>query len=192
MQIQLDLGLFKAVALARAKKDPRFYLNGVLLEAEGSKLFIVATDGRRLHFGVQNLSEPTSITIILDETCTANLLKIKSPFAEIDLSSGSASADGLQIRLTLEAGVYPNWRQVIKKGPSGPEENRDWAVNPSYLADLQAAAKHLGQRALKQQGVAMGRRDNQIIATVEGRSDFGALIMERLDPRPVQLPNLEK
>ncbi len=54
-------GLLERTAFAMAQQDVRYYLNGLLLEAEGDRIRAVATDGHRLAKTEAKLAKPVTV-----------------------------------------------------------------------------------------------------------------------------------
>lgn len=176
--MNIDLKLFRAVALARGISDVRYYRNGVFLQAApGSRtLFIVATDGYRLHYARQELSDvlPDGLSAILNEASVKALLALKDDIVEMSPDATMAKAASALIPLEKEAGTYPDWRRVIPRNPGPPIEQ--FAVNPAFLTVLHEAAKLIaGSKAAAV--LRPGSHDDQLVAVVPGRPEFGAVVM---------------
>ncbi len=113
--------LLALVQYAMAQQDIRYYLNGLLLVVKGNQICVVATDGHRLAFASEELSEQMpAIEVILPRK---TVLELSRQLAESD--------DPLEISLTptqaqfrfgsiefvskLIDGKFPDYDRVIPK-----------------------------------------------------------------------------
>ncbi len=148
----------KAVSLAMAKNDVRYYLNGMLLESSGDTVRLVATDGARLHMIDIEQSEPTAplpdgviiprelvewalknstkrapgITVRVVPTPPADDGKARPPVITVTAGSASMSAPAVD-------GRFPDYLRVIPTDLSGETGQ----FNPTYVADAYAAVLEL-------------------------------------------------
>lgn len=79
--VDINYDYLKAVSLAMAKQDIRYYLMGVHVEAKLDGVTLVATDGHRLlaiHDDTQRVEEPFNL-IIPAETVKAIIANHKAP-----------------------------------------------------------------------------------------------------------------
>lgn len=131
--------LIDKTSFAMAVQDVRFYLTGMLFEAEGTELRTVATDGHRLAFGKMETSENLneSIQAVVPRKAVSELqrllgndegdinLTIGREFFQVQLALSEAQPDdGLEeslpqdqlvVRFTsrLIDGKYPDYRRVM-------------------------------------------------------------------------------
>ena len=150
---------FAAVAMFRAVKDIRHYMNSVMIETGPKGAYIVATDGATL--AVSKVDTDTTplpdAQFILPDTITADLAKIKKLSIIVELPEQAGKYDGgtkrtLRIKTlastnapitTLECeevdATYPDWRRVTKHtfNPQAPAV----AYDPQYLARVDDAAR---------------------------------------------------
>ncbi|MER1940486.1 hypothetical protein ABS755_07230 [Castellaniella sp. FW104-16D08] len=154
----IPLAELQAVALAAGNKDIRPYLNGVAFEFAADGLYLVATDGHRIHvikatveeaFGVSGLTGQTLIVPIQPINSLKAPARRKDAKAGIAVSPASTSdktlwhvsfdlGDSDRTNTTTVHGyTYPDWRRVLPK----PAQQRiaidqpGATVNPQYLAD---------------------------------------------------------
>lgn len=161
--ITVQAGLFAAVALARATKDIRYYLNSVHFEVRKGRMFIVATDGHRIHVAEQVLEEEKAqglegLEFHLKEETVAEILKARKNFTITgDLFPSKTASErtltisviGTPVKLVTspEDGNYPTWRRVCPTGTEFPKSgNLTVGLNAGYLADLGKAGKSLGMK----------------------------------------------
>jgi len=148
---------FAAVAMFRAVKDIRHYLNGVLIETGPHGAYIVATDGATLAVSKVDTNPLPDAQFILPDTITAELAKIKKHSIIIELPEKMGKYDGeanrkLRIKTlaatnaaitTLECeevgGIFPDWRRVTKH--TFDPHFSAVSYDPRYLARVDDAAR---------------------------------------------------
>ena len=122
-------GLLDRVAFAMASHDIRYYLNGVLVTAEGRRLTVVATDGSRLAVAHAELAQDTQRQeFILPRKTVLELQRLlhggadgaDSAEGEVAISLSSAQArfafSGISFISKLIEGKFPDYQRVIPKG----------------------------------------------------------------------------
>lgn len=149
----------RAVALAAGQKDVRPYLNGVAFDFAKDGLYLVGTDGHRIHVIKALVSDPSSIQALTGHTVIVPndaIKQIKTRDAsalltvdikqtvdgsrvlhDITLSIGGVSATAAEIHEH-----YPDWRRVLPKHHAGrtiDRANPGATAYPAYLADAVAA-----------------------------------------------------
>jgi DNA polymerase-3 subunit beta len=117
---QADLKeMLKKTAYAASTDETRYVLNGVLMSFKGSKLTVVATDGRRLALVESEVEVPKGFEaeVILPSKTVNELLRQLGDKGDVSLAVGEN-----QIIFNMETtvlvskqieGTYPNFRQVI-------------------------------------------------------------------------------
>ena len=143
MEITIDINKLAAMKLFAAKKDVRYYLNGMLLEIGSRESRLVATDGHvmaiiRLDFCRPG---PTQQVIIPIEALKG--IKRGRGDATITLSDSGSNVVDLRIESptwqwacqSVDA-AYPDWRKVLPEKVSGEVAQ----FNADYLAAFQDAA----------------------------------------------------
>ena len=117
--------LLHQVSFAMAVQDIRYYLNGILLVAEGKKLAIVATDGHRLAFASATLDTdvPNKQEVILPRKTVLEMQRLLSDAeGAIDMQFANNQAkfsfDGMEFVTKLVEGKFPDYNRVIPKGHS--------------------------------------------------------------------------
>ena len=124
----------RAVITHAAKKDVRYYLNGVLLERDTiGRFYLVATDGSRLAVGTffdpeSTQAGPWQIIIPLDVCKTA--AKSKVPALRL-VARGDGKYEIADLVFTPIDGRFPDWRRVCVA--TAPIEPGDY--NHELLAD---------------------------------------------------------
>ncbi len=113
--------LLGQVSFAMAVHDIRYYLNGILFVAEGTKLSLVATDGHRLAFASAELDvEVPKQEVILPRKTVLELQRLlsdKEGAIEMQFASNQAkfSFDGMEFVTKLVEGKFPDYNRVIPK-----------------------------------------------------------------------------
>lgn len=137
----------KAVSLAMANRDVRFYLIGMLIQCSGRTVRLVATDGCRLHMidlpqevPCPPLVEGAIIPRALIEWALKNSkpgqsVQVTTDGATVTIAAGGASMSGTAID-----GVYPDYDRVLPRGiPTGEVTQ----FQPQYVSDAYEAVKEL-------------------------------------------------
>ena len=167
----------KAVSLAMADKDIRYYLNGVLFELDEQEGYrLVGTDGHRLHIVCKKKCNNTVHEIIMPSDIVKQLCKQKAQVFELEIIPGETRhlkirTGGGFITVLEVVGKYPDYRRVM---PTKIQQAEAAHYMPEYLADLAKAQKILGTEQQKgyiaQQGTNAG-------VYVDNDKSFYAVIM---------------
>lgn len=123
VRLQLTQKQFKRliglVQYAMAQQDIRYYLNGLLLVVTGNELRVVSTDGHRLAYASEHLSESqTRIEVILPRKTIIELSRLladNDDALEVRLSPNQAVFRFGDIELVskLIDGKFPDYERVI-------------------------------------------------------------------------------
>ena len=154
-------GAVLAEALAHARpamctEETRYYLNGVLVERREGCLWIVATDGHRLH--AVSLAAPDGSEPLADMTASLIVPRKAVPIIQTLCAEGRIDLAFSQGKMMLVAGettlvsklidgTFPDWRRVV---PESADKSCDF--DPRALEDAlgRVAAIHTGkERAVK-------------------------------------------
>ena len=134
--------LLGLVQYAMAQQDIRYYLNGLLMVAEGSQLKLVATDGHRLAYASLEIQGklPRQEVIVPRKTVLelVKLLGDTDDEVKVELASTQASFSFGSIELVskLIDGKFPEYTRVIPTG----HKNRLQVQRESLRQALQRAA----------------------------------------------------
>ena len=197
MQFSITQKDLKAVSLAMAKKDLRYYLMGVNLEHNGKQTRLVATDGHRLHAIVNDneaggaLCEPVQFTMPLDmvKKCLAAKAPMRSIEAliTIDYNDGEIKAklpDGSLITQFAVDGRFPDYQRIIPRHDAITEPEAAH-FNPEYVAD---AIQGLKIRLRIEKGLSsLGLNPQGNRAAFLSHDGFTAIVMPmrgELSPKP--------
>lgn len=111
--------MLKKTAYAASSDETRYVLNGLYMSFKGSKLTVVATDGRRLALVERDLEVPkgSEAELIVPTKAVGELQRLLGDKGEAKLSIGEnqivIELDGTTLVSKLIEGTYPNFRQVI-------------------------------------------------------------------------------
>ena len=107
-------------SFSMAYQDARFFLNGMLIAAEGNKLSCVATDGHRLSWCRVALSEalPSPVLSIFPRKTVLELAKLLRHHDDtVELSLGDQAVEIKAASFTLKSnlieGQYPKYQKLI-------------------------------------------------------------------------------
>lgn len=184
----------KAVSLAMALKDLRYYLCGVLIESNGPETRLVATDGHRLH-AVQHktqdncpVSELVSFIVPVDmvKACIKAKSSSRHQLAEITFHvEGAKITAELPDRTTITAfaveGKFPDYCRVLSF-PFESFTNEAACYNAEYLLDAdQALRDYLEINKKRNHGLGICQRGSGSGVLASG--GFVAIIMPlRVEP----------
>ena len=153
--------LLEKTQFSMAQQDVRYYLNGLLLETEGSTLRAVATDGHRLALAEINLDKAASrgTQVIVPRKGVLELLRLIEGEGEISVTIGSnhirVEADDIRFTSKLIDGRFPDYERVVPKDPG----NIVQADRALLRAGLQRAAILSNE---KYRGVRLALDSNRI------------------------------
>ena len=122
--------LLLSVQYAMAQQDVRYYLNGVLLIVDGSKLKAVATDGHRLAYNAGIIEgKHEKQEIILPRKAVLELCKLldeSEELIELEFSQQQVKANfsGITLITKVIEGKFPDYERVIPKYDNHLEMNR--------------------------------------------------------------------
>ena len=163
-----------AVALFAARKDTRYYLNGVLFEMTPGCCRVVATDGHTLAVATvydDTIAENKSVIVPID--VIARLPKAKTVDFDFSADVVSIRADGVELKTPPIDGRFPQWRRIIPATVSGIAAQ----FAPDYVARVGKAAKLLGCKLQPHIHHNGGVAPLACPVTFFGRPDFTAILM---------------
>jgi len=141
--IYFDGGVLNAMANLSAKKDIRYYLNGVLLEVSNSIIRIVATDGHLL--GVYQQSnkggdEGEFFKIIIPNEVIS---KLEKKVLQHTLTTDGYKCEIDNIGFSAIDGTFPDYMRVF---PTGKVSGEIAQFNPDFIARFTKVGKALGMK----------------------------------------------
>jgi len=116
--------MLRKVSYAVSTDESRYVLNGVFFKIEGSKMILVATDGRRLALGEEEIEGGENGEFIIPSKAIGELGRLLGTTGEVVLKRGETQAElklsqegaeDIRILSKLVEGNYPNYKQVIPK-----------------------------------------------------------------------------
>ncbi len=117
-------GLIEKTHFSMAQQDVRYYLNGMLLETEGSFLRAVATDGHRLALSQAALEgvKLDDQQVIVPRKGVLELQRLMSAGGSLDIELGAnhvrIQLDGIRFTSKLIDGRFPEYDRVIPQESS--------------------------------------------------------------------------
>jgi len=152
--------LLDRTAFAMAQQDVRYYLNGLLLELNGTQLRTVATDGHRLALSetVLNLELEKGLQVIVPRKGVQELVRL---FQDTEEEAGVQISDN-HIRITwdnlrfsskLIDGKFPDYTRVVPEPGQDPiQANRELLRQSLTRASILSNEKYRGVRLLLEKG----------------------------------------
>jgi len=145
------LRLIDQVAYSMAVRDIRFYLNGMLLETDGTSVRGVATDGHRMATAEVTIDAPADNRMVIIPSKAVlelqRLLKDNDDPMQIQLSGNQAAFTfaGQKFITKLVEGKFPDYRRVL---PSAVEHTvtfeRSMLLQSLLRAELMSSEKFRG------------------------------------------------
>lgn len=140
MQISIQIKTIKALLHFAAKKDIRYYLQGVQIEQCETGTYAVATNGHFLAVArIDTQAQAPASVIVGSDHLTAAIKGNKLDFVTLDVEGTKVTIKTGASEMTVQAvdGRYPDWRRVIRAPQSGEQAYFD----PDYSATVQKAAR---------------------------------------------------
>jgi len=138
MQFKLNLNYLKALNCINAKKDVRYYLNGVFFEINSNGLYLVATDGHKLALlHNHTIKSDEHIKAIMPREFIDQLSKNidkKQLIADIAIVNDQFSINYKNNYYQVKAidGTYPDYKRIFPENVSGEFAH----YNFEYLVDF--------------------------------------------------------
>lgn len=111
------IGQFEQILHSVDTNNPKFELNGVLVQVNNGVFNIVGTDTRRLA-AITSETDLENTSIIVPKNGINNIVKLFSGFdvsAEIDDSTLTVYTDGVLFQTKLINGKYPEWQRIVPR-----------------------------------------------------------------------------
>ena len=118
----INVNTLKALSLFAAKKDIRYYFNGILFEQSATGTLAVATNGHCLAVARldRESAEPSSFTVPREHL--DNVVKgAKGPIdiVQVDAAQCTINSSSGKITVPLLDGKFPDWRRVVSAQQTG-------------------------------------------------------------------------
>jgi DNA polymerase-3 subunit beta len=135
MQFTIETNELKALLLCAAKKDIRYYLNGVLFESTPNGIIAASTDGHRLLCINLPSEDVPGVNALVPRELIEAAVKTKAPVIEVTIDGQNVTftSAGQNVSGALTDGKFPDYRRVIPESVSGEQGNE---FNNTYLVDF--------------------------------------------------------
>ena len=174
----------KASAIIAAKRDIRYYLNGVLVEVFEREARLVSTDGHRMLL-LRRLVDGSAPTTFIVPREVIDLLKPNTKFSNVNvefhydaekpLTKITMQYFDIGIQFTPIDGKYPSYTDTMNKAAS--PNNQIANYNPLFLADFTRAAETaFGRRGFNVPTISHNGETPGGV-TYNGRDDFFGIVM---------------
>lgn len=193
-RITIDRKALKAVSYMMAKKDVRYYLNGVYVEYSPLETRLIATNGHMLAVHRSDAENEGSGSFIIPDSTVASMLRWKgvskhnaTPITiTVDNGAHTASFHGESIVFTPIDGKFPDWRRVI---PTGPFNGIASQLNARYVYAMHRAGdalyddpKRLSRVSITHNGAVPDEKDASGEVLRKGHGPTAALVSVNGDP----------
>jgi len=151
--------LLEKTQFAMAQQDVRYYLNGMLLEADGDALRTVATDGHRLALNEADIESQMQLRIILPRKAVLELHRLLEDSEEkvrVEVSTNHARffIDDSIFTTKLIDGRFPDYDRVIPaKGKIQVKIDRELLRHTLMRASILSNEKYRGIRFQMSEGL---------------------------------------
>lgn len=178
--VTIDRGALRGMLNLAAKKDVRYYLNGVLVEATPEKTRLAATDGCVL--GVYTCDAPSenpntgNVSVILPrDLCERIKANRDLPLVTLEVDGDNVTLvdSGQRIGGKRIDGNFPDYTAVI---PTEADEHEPGNFNPELVMQFAKFAKAIGR---KPQFVRLTQNgpDRAALVTINWERGFVGVIM---------------
>ena len=145
MKITIETNVLEAALLSAGKKDIRYYLEGVRVEASGNHYRAIGCDGHRLTVidGIASQNEKApAFALTIPREIIEIVLKIAKPYGVAELVQKGDTWSIAGVQFTPVEGNYPDYCRVLSGGRFANTPVKHW-VNPKYLLDAEKQLKLL-------------------------------------------------
>ena len=185
MQFTIDQNSLNAMLVLAAKKDIRYYLNGLHIEFAPEFTRVIACDGHKLgiyqkavdsfNIGCGSITIPREVIENLPKN--AGLLE----FAQFDANLWQLTAGSVSLKFAPCDSKYPDFRRVVDQANKTSGEAAGF--NLDYLNQFEKCGNLLAGRKIK-----MGNRvrihhngQNGALTTLNGLPNFAGIVMPLRD-----------
>jgi DNA polymerase-3 subunit beta len=170
MQFTIETNELKALLLCAAKKDIRYYLNGILFESTPNGIIAASTDGHRLLCINLPNEQAQGINALVPRELIEAAVKTKAIVIQVTFEGQNVTftSAGQNVSGALTDGKFPDYRRVIPEKVSGEQGNE---FNNTYLVDFDKVGSLVngGKASVLQNGLgnsALVHFDNQNVIGV--------------------------
>jgi DNA polymerase-3 subunit beta len=135
MQFTIETNELKALLLCAAKKDIRYYLNGVLFESTPHGIIAASTDGHRMLCINLPSEDVQGVNALVSRELIEAAVKTKAIMIQVTIDGQNVTftSAGQNVSGALTDGKFPDYRRVIPEKVSGEQGNE---FNNTYLVDI--------------------------------------------------------
>jgi len=135
MQFTIETNELKALLLCAAKKDIRYYLNGVLFESTPHGIIAASTDGHRMLCINLPSEDVQGVNALVSRELIEAAVKTKAIMIQVTIDGQNVTftSAGQNVSGALTDGKFPDYRRVIPEKVSGEQGNE---FNNTYLVDF--------------------------------------------------------
>lgn len=181
--VLVKASIIKAISHFAAKRDIRWYLQGIFVEIDGEDAYLCATNGHILAAYRTSVDARSGNDSKLSAIFPIGLFQaVKKNDVPVTLTIGANLVSVKQTDITLSgaplAGEFPRWRKVIPSKLSGDAGQ----FNPEYIRDLGKVAKLINESQHNHPIIHHNGEGAAIVSL--GDRDFVAVVMPmRADAR---------
>lgn len=140
MEFTLPVEVLQAALLFAAKKDVRYYLNGIHFGYKDGFIEVVATDGCALFAArVKTDQDLNGLDVIIPRDAVSSVGKSGSVGIVLDGDNVEVSYGASTITTKPIDGNFPAWRRIVPASTTGEAARLD----PKYMVAAEKAAKAL-------------------------------------------------
>lgn len=175
MKITVSVKHLQAALYCASKKDVRYYLNGVLIEANPSEVRVVGTDGHVIAVLREQAAPGTPAVELIVPRDVLESLKTKAETVTLESDDGQAWAisDGqMSLRFNAVDAKFPDYRRIIPGSVTGLPGN----YSSELLSQFAKVAKVLRRPAASVTLYQNGPNDAALVSIYE-RPEFCGVIM---------------
>ena len=193
MKTSVSVKALRAILIAAAKKDVRYYLNGALIETDAAGALLVSTDGHRLHAcRSHDAATIPGAPIIIPRDMLETVIRGASKDAMAEISAEAYAgmsaptvphtvrierSDGMTITGAAVDGTFPDFRRVIPSLNSFSNEPAQF--NPLLIADAEKAALLMAGYARRVAIFVRHNGNGSALVTSKDAPEFLAVVMPR-------------
>jgi len=145
--VAIDVGAFRAVAIAASSEETRYYLRGVSLQVIGGKGRIAATDGHRLMVHTFETHYDGEIDIIVPiEAVKKCFTGWPRTLVMVPIEGSGRDWKIGDVAFTPVDGTFPDWTRVMPRLDDGIFGTTAH-FNHAYIGDLAKMQKLIGEPA---------------------------------------------
>jgi DNA polymerase-3 subunit beta len=190
MKINIPYTALQAISLFAAKKDTRYYLNGVLVETTESETRLVASNGHVLGLWREEQEHEVPESLILPNEAITSVLKAartkkqKTGIITLNFDGGKVSLSFQDVLLSVDPidGKFPDYRRLFNE--MGALSGEPAQFDPRYLALFAQADAIFGGVSLTENRTALhyNGESKALVECQHSEGRFVGIIMPKRIP----------